>query len=794
MKSGNILSSVILIGAALFVAATIFIKPGQTIDDMELFGKIIESRQKSEQEASALEAAKPARVYETSPALGDKLWSILMPKTETGRFSGTGGDLSRLRVSTGAGGEGNALLVSDEFRKAADGALSGTDQGIADLLDYFDAAGGNETIIAFRAQLLLEALGKDSRATDSLTALQEATKNISEAAFTALWTGYVMPVNYQTDFALPPGSIGYDLGAVMLPNGEINPVYDDFIRVPANSNHIEGSARDVETSAQLLWGDGVEGLSVFTAPIPNGTYKVYVLTSNEGGIDPSVAFGEYNTLRRDGKLRRIDLRDGQGLSRNWNEAACGCGNSPQEQLRYLTDADRALPEEQRWQALDRQFRERGCGCGTSLGDQQRYLSPSQQVLPEAERLQVVERQLRERGCVCGLSRREQEAFLTDAQRALPTEQKEALMDELWRQRGCTDSQQLVQVEQPTYDTEAVPQEQRVADLNGSGARGKQCRRLTSAGGLSTAEVLMSRQGISAEIEPELTMASLGPDQTRGRGAVYALREEVKNGQLYIDFHQANIPTYVVGIIVIAADDTFGAQMASMVSAVLETVHPAAGDGSQGPGMATNFAATTLPTGTPGGGGAGGGSAGNPGGGLPTGPDISAGDGDGGGDGDGTGGDGDGDGGGTPPGDGDGGNSGGDGTATLVAEGLGPYTGMLGDPLTLDGRTSTIDGVVIGDTIPPGLLVEWLFDIDGDGVLDLVSTDLLANIDSSIFGSTGEFQGILKLTLNGLVSIDQVIIILFGPGTAVPEPGILLMLALALGLLLLAARSRRPRRA
>jgi hypothetical protein len=667
MKSRDILSSVILIGAGIFVAATIFIKPGQQLDDFDLYGKLVESRQAADAEEAARANATPVRVYETPKALGDQLWSILMPKEKTARFAGTGGDLSLLRVSTGAGlsgAEGNALLISDEFRKAADGALDGTDEGIADLLDYFDAAGGNETVIAFRAQLLLEALGKDSRAADSLSALQEATKNISEAAFTALWSGYVMPANFQPDFALPPGSIGYDLGAVMLESGEINPVYDDFIRVPANSNHIEGSATDVETSPQLLWGDGVKGLTVFTAPIPNGTYKVYVLTSSEAGIDPSVAFGEYNTLRRDGRLRRIDLRDDQGISRNWNQQDCG-------------------------------------------------------------------------------------------------------------------GQDQVRIEQPVYNPDDVPAEQRASD---TGAR---CRKLDADGGLATAEVLLSRQGMSAEIEPELTMVSLGPDQTRGKGAVYALREEVKNGQLYVDFHQAGVPTYVVGIIVVAADDTFGAQMAAMVSDVLETVHPAAGNGAQGPGMATNFAATTLPTGTPGGGGAGGGNAGNPGGGVPTGPEANAGDGDG------DGGDGDGGGGG---GDGDGGGGDGDGTALLVAEGLGPYQGTYGDPLTLDGRTSTIDGVPIGDTIPPGLLVEWLFDINGDGTLDLVSTDLLAQIDSTIFGSTGEFQGILRLTLNGLVSIDQVIVILFGPGTAVPEPGILLMLAFALGLLLLARQRRSPRTA
>lgn len=174
MKSRGILSSLILIGAAIFVAATIFIKPGQHLDDLDFYSKLIESRQAADAEAAARANATPVRVYETPKALGDQLWSILMPKEKGARFAGTGGDLSLLRVSTGAGYggvEGNALPISDEFRKAADGALSGTDEGIEALLDYFDAAGGNETIIAFRAQLLLEALGKDSRAADSLTAL-----------------------------------------------------------------------------------------------------------------------------------------------------------------------------------------------------------------------------------------------------------------------------------------------------------------------------------------------------------------------------------------------------------------------------------------------------------------------------------------------------------------------------------------------------------------------------------------------------------------------------------------------
>jgi hypothetical protein len=638
MKSRDILASIVLIGAAVWIAATIFMSPADGDNELELYGWLFQQRDEAER-AEAADAA-PVRVYETPKALGDRLWSILMPKEEQARFTGTGGALSLLPVSTGAGtgaGKGNALLTSQEFRAAADGAISGTQEGIAALLAYLDAAGGNETIIAFRVQLLLEALAKDSRMTGSLTALQEATTNISEAAFTALWSGYIMPANFQPDFYVPPGTIGYDLGPVMLPDGQINPVYENFLRVPADSDHVEGIGIDVETSPQLLWGDGVRGLTAFTAPIPNGTYKVYVLTSKEGGIEPTDAFGDYNTLRRDKPLRRVDLRERHAELEAWIAQHCA-GARPA--VLGAAGADCQLPP---------------------------HLSP-------------------------------------------------------------------------------------------------------------VAEALMSSQGISAEIEPETALVSLTDDQTRGLGSVYALREEVKNGQLFIDFNQGSVPSYVVGIVVVAIDDSFGAQMSAMISAVLETVHPASGEGSQGPGLATNFAATTLPN--PGGGGGG---AGTGGGGAPGGlPNVDPGPS---GDGDGDGGDGDGDGDGGGDGDGDGGGP----TAQLVAEGLGPYTGFFGDELTLDGTQSTFNGELILSVVdnPADLLVEWLFDLDGDGSYEtLISNDLVALIDSTVFGSTGQFQGILRLTYQGLVSIDQVLVILLGEnGGTVPEPGILLLLALAIALLL-----------
>ncbi|MEN3950869.1 PEP-CTERM sorting domain-containing protein [Iodidimonas sp. SYSU 1G8] len=715
MKSRDILASVILIGAAILVAASIFISPAtQTEKDFEIYGWLFENQKASEADSEA--KAAPVRVYDTPKALGDELWSILMPKDAPARFSGTGGSLSLLQVSTGTflgGSEGNALLTSPEFQAAADGAVSGTDEGIAALLRFFDAAGGNETIIAYRAQVLLEAITRDSAVTGSLTALQEATTNISEAAFTALWTGYVMPVNFQPDFAVPPGAIGYDLGPLMLSNNEINPVYDDFIRVPADSSHVEGDARDIESGPQLLWGDGVQGLTVFTAPIPNGTYKVFVMTSSEGGVDPSVAFGDYNTLKREKPVRRIDLRQRHDALEQWRDAQCGCGAGPADMARFLTDEQRALPEAER----------------------------------------------------------------------------QTLLEQIWQRRGCGARDQ-VRLENPVFSPDQATAGQAVSNTSVEGAAS--CRMRHPDGVLPVAEVLMSRQGMSPEIEPELSTVSLGSDKTGGLGSVYALREEVKNGTLFIDFNQGYIPSYVVGIIVVAIDDSFSAQMSAMVSAVLETVHPAVGAGGQGPGLATNFAATTLPTGTPGGSGSGTGGSGTPGSGLP-GTEASAGDGDGdGGDGDGTGGDGDGDG---TGGDGDGTGGDGDGTAQLVAEGLGPYTGVFGDELTLDGTQSTFNGELILSAIdnPADLLVEWLFDLDGDGSYEtLISNDLVALIDSSVFGSTGEFQGILRLTLNGLVSIDQVIVILIGEGTAVPEPGIGLLLLLALGLLVYLHRRRRAR--
>ncbi len=603
MRASGTFSTFVLVVAAGWLAAGILLPSSQPLEeDFDLYAWMAEE----DQAAAEAQQVADAPVDEDDArgdlgSLDDKLWSILLPKQESIGFSGTGGAVPLRLV---ANEDGDITIPREQLDAAIEGALEGTEEGYAALLDYFDVVGGNDAAIAHRAQVLLGEIAGDSSVAGSLPALTEAATNISEAAFAALQSSYIMQVSQQPDFTLTPGSIGFDFGPVVDDAGTANPVFQNFKRVPADSGHVEGDSADVETSSTKLWGDGVRGMTVFSADVPNGIYKVYVMTSEEAGIAPDDAFGVGNFLRNDQPLRRIDLYERQG------EAALA---------------------------------------------------------------------------------------------------------------------------------------------------------------------LMDRQGITATMDATATLAT---DSAQGQGSVLMFRTEVRDGLLYIDFPPGAITTYIVGIVIVPTEDLLGAQLSEMVSELLETITPAAG--TPGPGQATAFAAPASQPPGPGGGGGGFGS--------PSVPFTEPGP------------SGDGDGDPPPPGDGDGDGDGdppppppsGDGDFSLQAEGLGPYTAVLGDEITLDGTQSLINDVIIGGDVPDDLLVEWLFDIDGDGTFEtLVATDLVAVIDSDIFGATGEFQGILRLTLNGVVSEDAIVAIITSPGGGpIPEPGTMGLLAGGAALMAVLRRRRR----
>lgn len=254
----------------------------------------------------------PGQSFEASPALGDELWKALAPQaqpTETA-FGGTGEQVTTRWVATD---QTSATIEPELLSAALEGAINGSRRGQEDLQAYFDVVAGNERELLYRAETLLAALGESSIA-NSYTSMSMAVANISEAARTALWTGYITNAFEAKDFVLMLGSRGYDLGPARHPDGSDNPPEQGFIRVPAESQMLRGSTEDVITSPVVLFGDDVRSIQSLTDEVAEGEYVVYVLTSTEAGSSLNDTFGTVTRTGTDEPIRRVNLLEQFGES------------------------------------------------------------------------------------------------------------------------------------------------------------------------------------------------------------------------------------------------------------------------------------------------------------------------------------------------------------------------------------------------------------------------------------------------------------------------------------------------
>ena len=306
MKMKNILASLLLIGAATWLTVGLFQQPstpdGEQTQAFNIYAWLAENE--PEQSGEPETSSPPGRAYESSPALGDRLWNALTP-SEQAIFTGTG---ERVETRWVASGGTNASITPKLLSDAMEGAINGTPQGLEDLQKYFDVVSGNERELLFRVETLLAALGESSIAS-SYTAMSLAAANISESALTALWTGYLTDAYEAKDFVLLMGSRGYDFGPARNPDNSDNPPSDGFIRIPAKHQILRGSTSDVITSSTELFGDGVSNILSITDEMPDGEYMVYVLTSEEGGTNVNDAFGAVTRTGSEEPIRRVNLLD-----------------------------------------------------------------------------------------------------------------------------------------------------------------------------------------------------------------------------------------------------------------------------------------------------------------------------------------------------------------------------------------------------------------------------------------------------------------------------------------------------
>ncbi|MDP6344118.1 MAG: hypothetical protein QF578_14575 [Alphaproteobacteria bacterium] len=155
--------------------------------------------------------------------------------------------------------------------------LQGTPQGVAALEDYLASSSGRPEEIANRARNLIKSLAGTEIGADPI-ALQDAITQISRAARQALFSTPISKVTVLDSFRLTDRSMGFDFGP---PDSRVMP---QFQHVTAKDKRLSGPKPRAmrRPSGDQLLADGIVNVRKFTADVPNGKWRVVLLTDDVG--------------------------------------------------------------------------------------------------------------------------------------------------------------------------------------------------------------------------------------------------------------------------------------------------------------------------------------------------------------------------------------------------------------------------------------------------------------------------------------------------------------------------------
>lgn len=155
------------------------------------------------------------------------------------------------------------------------------DAARAKLRALFLATGPDIDAIAALARELIGALSGDPGAATDAAVL------ISDVASQAMKAPRIYRVSLDSAFALAPGAYGWDLGPAL------SPLYPGFRRVtPAGLVSGDAPLRSFDRGrGDGLSSDGIFNVRGFTANVPDGDYRLIVLTGDPGGRDLKRPFG-----------------------------------------------------------------------------------------------------------------------------------------------------------------------------------------------------------------------------------------------------------------------------------------------------------------------------------------------------------------------------------------------------------------------------------------------------------------------------------------------------------------------
>lgn len=188
-------------------------------------------------------------------------------------------------------------------------------------------AEGNATPreVAVRAVALSLAVGRDPRLKDSDRRFS-LNQTISDGMSKSLGAPRILNVEVDADFVPPEGTFAWDLG------GLTTPVADGFQQLTPYSAEVGGPGlRDLdEVGDGPALQDVIENLQNLTLQVPNGQYRVILLTAEQLAARSSAPFGE--TF----KVNGVEYVLGKSSSGDWFDTAFlrGAGDAVLDNVKY----------------------------------------------------------------------------------------------------------------------------------------------------------------------------------------------------------------------------------------------------------------------------------------------------------------------------------------------------------------------------------------------------------------------------------------------------------------------------
>lgn len=151
-------------------------------------------------------------------------------------------------------------------------ARTGSEEGLAALTVYLSGSNASPEEVATLAKELIRGLEGDP------VEVQLAAAQIAEAAEAALNGVQVVRFDIDEGYRLSTGTIGFDFGTADAP------LLPGFERVTAKDERVEGvDLKSIRRpSDKPVLSNGILGLKKFRTAVPNGTYRIVIMTDDLG--------------------------------------------------------------------------------------------------------------------------------------------------------------------------------------------------------------------------------------------------------------------------------------------------------------------------------------------------------------------------------------------------------------------------------------------------------------------------------------------------------------------------------